>query len=133
MDIVFLLFMTFFQQLETSDALQCSSDSFPRMVIYILCVENCQNYILTHSCLPIAGRLFCNVRKFHGLRISECNTVIKNFLNPKGHQNRHWFKSYSHFDDSVDGEYFAYWWSCIWKGLRLHISTKAFLHNLFGT
>ena len=34
------------------------SESFPRMVTYILCVENCQNYILMHSCLPILGRLF---------------------------------------------------------------------------
>ena len=85
---VFIHFMAFSPRLETSDALQYSSDSFSRMVIYILCVENCHNYILTHSCLPIAGRLFYNVRKFHGLRISECNIVIKNFLNPKGHQNR---------------------------------------------
>ena len=45
------------------------SHSFPRMVTYILCVENCQSYILTHSSLPIAGRLFYNVRKFHGPRI----------------------------------------------------------------
>ena len=40
-----------------------------------MCVENCQNYILTHSCLPIARRLFYNVRKFHGPRIWECNTI----------------------------------------------------------
>ena len=70
---VFLHFMTFSPPLETNNALQCSSDSFPSMVIYILCVENCQNYILTHSCLPFAERLFYNVRTFHGLRISECN------------------------------------------------------------
>ena len=37
---VFLHFMTFLPRLETNDALQCSSDSFPRMVIYNLCVEN---------------------------------------------------------------------------------------------
>ena len=43
------------------------------MVIYILCVENFQNKMLTHSCLPISGRLFFNVRKLHGPRISECN------------------------------------------------------------
>ena len=61
---LFLHFMTFSQQLETNYALQCSSDSFPRMVIYILFVENCQNYILTHSCLPIAGRMFYYVRFF---------------------------------------------------------------------
>ena len=31
------------------------------IVMYILCVENCQNHILTDSCLPIAERLFYNV------------------------------------------------------------------------
>ena len=50
----------------TNDSLQCSSDSFPCIVIYILCVENCQNYILNHCGLPIAVRLFYNVREFHG-------------------------------------------------------------------
>ena len=58
-------FMTFSPQLEIYNALECSSHSFPRMVISILCVANCQNYILTHSCLPIAGRLFYNVKKCH--------------------------------------------------------------------
>ena len=62
----FLHFMTFSPQLGTNNTLQFSSDSFPHMVIYTLCVENCQNYILTHSCLPIAGRLYYNVRKLHG-------------------------------------------------------------------
>ena len=55
--IIFLLFMTFSPQLETNDKLRCSSDSFPRMVTCILCVENVQNYILMHSCLSIAGKL----------------------------------------------------------------------------
>ena len=59
------VFMTFFPQLETNDALLCSSDSFPCMVMYILCVKNCPNYIWTHSCLTIAGRLFYNVTQFH--------------------------------------------------------------------
>ena len=70
---VYLNFMTFTSQLETNDALQCSSDNFPHIVIYVLCVENCQNYILTHSGLLIVGRPFYNVRKFHAPRISECN------------------------------------------------------------
>ena len=35
----FLHFMTFSPQLETNNALQCRSDSFPHMVLYILCVE----------------------------------------------------------------------------------------------
>ena len=43
------------------------------VLTYILYVENCQSYILTHSCLPIAGRLFYNVKTFHGPGISECN------------------------------------------------------------
>ena len=71
--IVFLNFMTFSSRLETNDALQCSSDNFQHIVMYVLCVENCQNYLLTHSCLLIVGRPFYNVRKFHALRISECN------------------------------------------------------------
>ena len=59
---VVLHFMTFSPRLETNVALQSSSDSFPHMVIYILFVDNCQTYISTHCCLPIAGRLFYNVR-----------------------------------------------------------------------
>ena len=39
---IFILFMTFSPGLETNDTLQCSSDSFPHMVTYILCVENCE-------------------------------------------------------------------------------------------
>ena len=78
--IIFLLFMTFSPRLETNNTLQCSSDSFPRLGTYILCVENLQNYISTHSCLPIAGRLFQNVRKFHGPRISEYNIRINTEL-----------------------------------------------------
>ena len=49
--IVFLHFMTFFPRLETNNALRFSSDSFPHMVIYILCGENCQNYMLTQLSL----------------------------------------------------------------------------------
>ena len=56
--IVFLAFLIFSPGLENSQISKFGSDSFPRMVTYILCVENCQNYILMHSCLPIAGRLF---------------------------------------------------------------------------
>ena len=36
---VFLHFMTFSPRLETNYALQCSYDSLPHMVMYILCVE----------------------------------------------------------------------------------------------
>ena len=32
------------------------------------------------------------------------------------------FDSYSHFTEGVD---FAYWWSCIWKGLRLQRAQQA--------
>ena len=56
--------------------MQCSSGSFSHMVIYILCVENCQNYIWVHRCLPILGRLLYNVRKLHRPRTWECNLPI---------------------------------------------------------
>ena len=55
---------------------KCGSERVPRMMTYMLCVENCQSYMMTQSCLPIAGRLFYIVRKFHGPRISECNGAI---------------------------------------------------------
>ena len=56
-------FQTFSSGLEKNKASKCGSESFPRTVTYILCVENCQNQILTHSCLPISGRPFQNVKK----------------------------------------------------------------------
>ena len=74
--IVFLAFQTFSPELENKETSKYGSESFPYMVTYILCVENCQNFILTHSCLPIAGKLFYNVKKFHGPRIWECNINI---------------------------------------------------------
>ena len=50
--------------------------------------------------------------------------MIKNFLNPEGHQIPF---SYGHFTEGVD---LAYWWSCIWKGFPLKkrnfFSTKCF-------
>ena len=66
-------FITISTQMETKDALQCSFDSFPHMVKYILCLENYQNNNWTHSCLQIVGRLFYNVKKWHGPRIWECH------------------------------------------------------------
>ena len=68
---VFLHFMTFSPRLETNVALQCSSDSFPRMVMYMLCVEYYQSYISTHICRPIAGRLFYNVRQVKGPNLNK--------------------------------------------------------------
>ena len=56
--IAFLAFLTFFTGLENNQTSKFGFDNFPRMVTYILCVENCQKYILMHSCLPIAGGLF---------------------------------------------------------------------------
>ena len=53
----FLAFWTFSPRFENNSSLQCSSDNFPYMVAYILCLENCQNCILMHSFLPIAGIL----------------------------------------------------------------------------
>ena len=78
--ITFLACLTFSPGLENNQALKWCSDSFPPMMTYILCVENCQNYILIHSCLPIAGRLFQDVWKFHGHRITECN--IQDYFQP---------------------------------------------------
>ena len=46
--IVFLAFQTFSPGLENNKTSKCGSESFPRMMTYILCVENCQSYILTH-------------------------------------------------------------------------------------
>ena len=56
--IVFLAFQIFSPGLEKNETSKCGSERFPRMVTYILCLENCQNYILTHSCLAILERLF---------------------------------------------------------------------------
>ena len=77
--IVCIPFMTFSPRLEKNNMYQCSSDSFPCIVTYFLCVKNCQIYIFMHSCLPIAGRLFYNVRKFYVTRIWECNIWMSAF------------------------------------------------------
>ena len=71
--IVFLAFQTFSPGLEKNEISKCGSEIFPHTVTYILRVENCQNLILMHSCLPIPGRPFQNVKTLHGLRISEWN------------------------------------------------------------
>ena len=62
--IAFIAVKTFSLGLENNETSKCGSESFPRLRTYILCVENCQTHILTNSCLPMAGRLFYNVRKF---------------------------------------------------------------------
>ena len=46
---VFLVFRTFFLKLENNNTLKCSSDNFPCMMTYILCIEICPNCILMHS------------------------------------------------------------------------------------
>ena len=79
--IVFRAFWTFSPRLENNKSSKCGSENFPRMLTYILCVENCQNNILTHSCLPIAGTLFYIVRHFHAPRIWEC-TISETQNNP---------------------------------------------------
>ena len=66
---VFLAFQTFFSGLENKETSKFGSESFLPIVTYFWCVENCQCYILTHSCLSIAGRLFYIVKKFHEPRI----------------------------------------------------------------
>ena len=49
-------------------------------------------------------------------------TGIKNFVNPeRASKSHHWFKSYGHFTEGLD---FAYWWSCIGKGLRLQLRSR---------
>ena len=89
-DKVYLAFQTFSPGLEKNGWTKCGSENFPRTVTYILCVEKYQYHILMHSCLPIPGRPFQNVRKLHGLRISEWNLTktmltksITNFCQPK--------------------------------------------------
>ena len=67
--VVFLVFQTFSPQLENNNTLQWSFDNFTCMVTYILCIENCWNYTLMHSFLPLAGRLSYNIYKFHDTRI----------------------------------------------------------------
>ena len=42
---LFLAFHTFSLELEKNKTSKCCSESFPRMVTYILCVENCEKYI----------------------------------------------------------------------------------------
>ena len=53
--IVFLAFQTFSLGLENNKTSKCGFESFPGMATSIMGVENCQSYILKHSCLPIAG------------------------------------------------------------------------------
>ena len=72
-DKVFLAFQTFSPGLEKNKATKGGSENFPCTVTYILCVEKFQNHIWMHSCLPIPGRPFQNVRKLYGLRIPEWN------------------------------------------------------------
>ena len=76
----YLAFQTFSPGLEKNEASKCGSEIFPRTVTYMLCVEKCQNHILMHSCLPIPGRPLQNVRKLHGLRISEWNVYNRNLI-----------------------------------------------------
>ena len=66
---VFLAIQTFSPGLENNETSKCGFECFPCIGTYILCVENCQSYISTHSCLPIPGRLFYNVRQFYEPRI----------------------------------------------------------------
>ena len=55
---IFLAFQTFSPGLENNETPKFGFESFPRMVMYMLCVENCQRLILNHSCLPTAQILF---------------------------------------------------------------------------
>ena len=53
--------------------------------------------------------------------------VKKTFLNPEGHQNRIIGSKVTVI--LLKGFDFAYWWSCIWKGLRLQPAQQA-VYNL---
>ena len=53
--------------------------------------------------------------------------VIKNFLNPKGHQNP--ISGSKDMAILLKGMDLAYWWSCIGKGLRLQPAQQACLYN----
>ena len=66
-------FNDFSPRLGNNNTLQCSSDWFPRMVMYSLFMENCWNKISMQSCLSIVGKLFYNVWKIHETRIWEFN------------------------------------------------------------
>ena len=50
------IFRTFSPQLENSDTLKCSSDSFSHTLRYVVNVENCQNYIDMYQYPPNPGR-----------------------------------------------------------------------------
>ena len=52
-------------------------------------------------------------------KIDHVIVISKSWRASKWH---HWFTSYGHFTEAVD---FAYWWSCIWKGLRLQPAQQA--------
>ena len=54
--IVMCLFMTFSPWLENNDTSKCSYDSFAHTLIYVVNVENCQDYIEVYQCSPITGR-----------------------------------------------------------------------------
>ena len=49
--------------------------------------------------------------------------IFPEILNLEGRQKIYWFKSYGDFAEWVD---FAYWWSCIRKGLRMQPAQLAY-------
>ena len=82
---VFLHFMISSLRIETNDALQCSSDSFPHMLIHILCVQhfdadlsrNCEETVL--QCEKIAWTQDLRVQH---MNFSGSNSIKKNLYNP---------------------------------------------------
>ena len=54
--------------------------------------------------------------------IKLCHSYKRLSKSWKATKLHHWFKSYGHFIEGVD---FAYWWSCIGKGLRLQPPQQA--------
>ena len=63
---LFSIFHDMSPRLEDKRTLRCSSDYFPRLVTYILCVESFHYYMLMHNCLKIQDtvlectKMLCN-------------------------------------------------------------------------
>ena len=51
-----------------------------------------------------------------------CWEIVRDSKSQRASKSYYWFKSYGDFDERGD---FAYWWSCIGKGLRLQPAQQA--------
>ena len=76
------------------------------------------------ACLGVKALQSCQVGCPYSWVVRVCHSdqdLSKSWRASKSHQ---WFKSYGPFTEGVD---FAYWWSCIGKGLRLQPAQQACL------